>query len=777
MSPLPDPRRRRRAHAPEHSHRHPAGHACTREPQPAADAACDSPACRAFDAPPAGAQTLVLRIAAMDCPTEEAAIRAALEPVDGVLALRFDLGARLLQVDAPPTLWPLVTAAIEQAGFATAPGAAAPGARERGAARRRARLRLLAALAAAAAAEAMHGFAPPDPAWSLGGMALAACAIALAGFDVLGKGLRALARARLDISALMSVAVLGAFAIGQWPEAAMVMALYALAERIEARSVERARDAIGSLLALSPPQVEVRDAAGGWRACDARSVAVGALARVRPGERFALDGRVLRGQAAVDESPITGESMPVDKGPGDDVFAGSVNRDGALEFEVTHAAADTVLARIIQAVEQAQSRRAPTQRFVDRFAAVYTPSVFAFALVVALGAPLLLGQPWAGSIYKALVLLVIACPCALVISTPVTLVSGLAAAARRGILIKGGVFLEQARRLRVVALDKTGTLTEGRPQLVAQLSLSSRLEPAAAAALARALAVRSAHPVSQALAAGLAGTDEHAVDGFGALPGRGVQGRIGGGEFVLANHRWIEERGQCSARLEALLAEHERQGRSVSLLADSQGVLALFAVADRVRPHSRDAVGQLGALGVRVLMLTGDNPTTARSVAHEVGIESVHAGLLPDDKRQLVERLAGHGGVAMVGDGINDAPALGASDIGFAMAGAGSDTAMEAADVVVMNDDLRKLAQTIRLSRRTHRVLLQNIALALGIKLVFFYLALFDHATMWMAVFADMGASLLVVFNGLRLLRGAASASAAATRASRERPREAGRAG
>ena len=535
----------------------------------------------------------------------------------------------------------------------------------------------------------------------------------------------------------------------------MVMALYALAERIEARSVERARDAIGGLLALSPPRVEVRAVDGAWESVEARVVAVGTLARVRPGERFALDGRVVRGQAAVDESPVTGESIPVDKSPGDEVFAGTINRDGSLEYEVTRGAADTVLARIIHAVEQAQSHRAPTQRFVDRFAAIYTPSVFVFALAVALGGPLLLGLPWLVSVYKALVLLVIACPCALVISTPVTVVSGLAAAARRGILIKGGVYLEQARGLRAVALDKTGTVTEGRPRLVAQVPLGQRIEPARRLQLARALAARSDHPVSQALAAGLVDADPVlAVGDFAASPGRGVSGLIEGREYRLANHRWIEERGQCSPHLEALMREHENLGRSVTVLADEQGPLQLFAVADTARAQSRQAVVELAALGVEVIMLTGDNPATARSIAHQVGIESVHAGLLPQDKRALVERLAGQGGVAMVGDGINDAPALGAANIGFAMGAAGTDIAMEAADVVIMNDDLRKVPETVRLSRRTHRVLWQNITIALGIKAVFFYLALFDSATMWMAVFADMGASLLVVFNGLRLLRG-----------------------
>ncbi|NIM41721.1 MAG: heavy metal translocating P-type ATPase [Hydrogenophaga sp.] len=615
--------------------------------------------------------------------------------------------------------------------------------------------RMGAALLLALAAEGLHFLAPETWGWKLAGMGIALSAIALAGTEVFQQGLAALRRGQLNINALMAVAVAGAFLIGQWPEAAMVMALYSLAELIEARSVERARNAIAGLLALSPPQAEVRQASGQWAVVDAKAVAVGATVRVKPGERFALDGRITSGHSAADQSPITGESIPVDKAPGDEVFAGTINQHGALEFEVSKPASDTVLARIIHAVEQAQSRRAPTQRFVDRFAAIYTPAVFAIALAVALLGPLLFGWPWLTAVYKALVLLVIACPCALVISTPVTVVSGLAAAARRGILIKGGVYLEDARRLRVLAVDKTGTVTEGKPRLVAQAVLSSALPAERVLGIARSLAGRSDHPVSKAIAAGLDNA-ALAIDGFGAEAGRGVRGTVDGQAYALGNHRWMEERQQCSPELEALMREHEAQGRTVTLLAGDQGVLALFAVADTTKATSRQAIEELNALGITTVMLTGDNPATAQAIAAQVGIGEVRANLLPQDKLDAIEALRAQGAVGMVGDGINDGPALSAASIGFGMGGAGSDTAMEAADVIVMNDDLRKLPETIRLSRRTHAVLWQNIALALGIKFVFLLLALFDNATMWMAVFADMGASLLVVFNGLRLLRGKA---------------------
>ncbi|CAM3871096.1 heavy metal translocating P-type ATPase [Roseateles saccharophilus] len=689
----------------------------------------------------------------MDCPTEEGQIRRALEGFADIRRLHFDLAARALSVDAPASSWQAISAAIAKAGFKTEMLSAAPAAEDTAQAQRAEFLRLLAALAVATSAELLHFLVPDGLGWQAMGMAVAAVAIGLSGLAVLSKGLASLLRGRLDINALMSVAVIGAFVIGQWPEAAMVMALYSLAELIEARSVERARRAITGLLALSPEQAEVRQPDGSWARVAAKAVAVGATVRVRPGERFALDGRVTAGQGAVDQSPVTGESIPVDKGPGDEVFAGTINQSGSLEFEVGKPAGDTLLAGIIHAVEAAQGQRAPTQRLVDRFAAVYTPAVFLLALAVAVGTPLLLGWPWLSGIYKALVLLVIACPCALVISTPVTVVSGLAAAARRGILIKGGVHLEQARRLKVLALDKTGTLTEGRPRLVAQRVLAADLPEAHVLRIARSLAARSDHPVSQAVAAGLDG-ESLPVDGFGAELGHGVHGRVDGLDVVLGNHRWVHDRGQCTPELEALMQEHEAQGRTVSLLADDRRALAMFAVADTTKASSREAVAELLALGVHPVMLTGDNPSTAQAIASQLGIADVQANLLPQDKQQAVIALGARGPVGMVGDGVNDAPSLAAAAVGFSMGAAGTDIAKEAADVLIMNDDLRKLPQTIRLSKRTYAVLWQNIALALGIKAVFFVLAVFGSATMWMAVFADMGASLLVVFNGLRLLRG-----------------------
>jgi Cd2+/Zn2+-exporting ATPase len=691
----------------------------------------------------------------MDCATEEGEIRHALAGVDGIRGLRFLLAERVLAIDAEAAALSSALAAIRRLGFNPEPISPdhRPSAAQTRAERLRERLRLAGSLALAITAELLHLVVPPFPGHELLEIGIAIAAIALAGFSVFRKGLAALRQGRLNINALMSVAVMGAFLIGRFPEAAMVMALYAVAEAIEARAVERARQAITSLMALAPDEAEIRQSDGRWQRVPASAVAIGDVVRVRPGERLPLDGTVLSGVSAIDQAPITGESLPVDKGPGDAVFAGTINQGGALEIQVTAPASLSTLARIIQAVEEAQASRAPIQRFVDRFAARYTPAVFVVALAVALLAPLLLGFTPLQAIYKALVLLVIACPCALVIATPVTVVSGLATAARRGIIIKGGLYIEEARKIKVLALDKTGTITLGKPKLVA---FSPQQEGSDADALkqwASSLAERSDHPVSRAVATGLDG-ERLAVEAFEALPGRGVRGVIAGRRLMLANHRWIEELGLCSSTLEASMQVHERQGRSLSLLADVSGVLALIAVADTVRPSSAAAMEALRALGVTPVMLTGDNAATAEAIAAIAGIEQVKSNLLPQDKLEAVADLqARYGFTAMAGDGINDAPALAQADIGFAMGAAGTHIAIEAADVVIMNDDLMRVPETIALSRRTFRILRQNIALALGIKALFLVLTVAGNATMWMAVFADMGTSLIVIANGLRLIR------------------------
>ena len=703
------------------------------------------------------------RVPAMDCAAEESEIRRAVEGIPGLVGLRFQLGERSLRIDGDPQAAIAAVEAIRNSGFEIHPWPAAPASTQDGDAAAHDHdaktgtglPRLLAALALAIAAEGLSFFVPDAP-WSRpAGLAIAAAAIALAGFGTFRKGLTALRHGRLNINALMTVAVAGAFVIGQWPEAAMVMALYAIAELIEARAVDRARNAISGLLALSPEMADLRQADGTWKSVPVGEVPIGATVRVRPGERVAMDGVVTEGGTSIDQAPVTGESLPVDKSPGDAVYAGTINQTGTIECRVTAAASQSTLARIIHAVEQAQGSRAPTQRFVDRFAAIYTPAVFVLALAVAIAGPWLFGWTVLAAVYKALVLLVIACPCALVIATPVTVVSGLASAARRGILIKGGVHLEQARLLKAIALDKTGTITEGKPRMVEWQMLTTSVPKARAEHIAAALAAHSDHPVSRAIAAGLTPNSIEARS-FAALSGRGIEADIDGERYVLGNHRLIEERGQCSAEIEAVLHRHEQAGRSVSLLATASGVVALFAVADTTKPSSAAAIGELTAMGITPVMLTGDNQTTAEAIGREAGLTDIRGNLLPEDKLAAIQAMQKqYGATAMTGDGINDAPALAQADIGVAMGAAGTDIAMEAADVVVMNDDLRRIAETVRLSRRTHAVLWQNIALALGIKAAFLVLALFDNASMWMAVFADMGASLLVVFNGLRLLRSA----------------------
>ncbi len=609
--------------------------------------------------------------------------------------------------------------------------------------------RIAAALLFAAGAEAAHWAQHEVP-----GMLLAVAAIALAGLGVYRSGLKDLGRLRLGIHALMAVAVTGAFLIGQWPEAAMVMALYVAAERIEDGAMERARHAIRSLLDLAPETAEVLQPDGSTARQNAAQVPLGATLRIAPGARVPLDGTVTRGESAVNQAPITGESQLADKAPGDALYAGSVNQHGELFMQVTAPASGTLLARIVHAVEQAQASRAPTQRFVDRFAAVYTPIVFVLAVLLALLAPAVLGWSWAQAAYQALALLVIACPCALVISTPVTVVSALTAAARRGVLIKGGSALEAARGLRVIALDKTGTLTTGNPTLVDWQALDSTA-PAQAAALAWQLASRSDHPVSRAIASGLAAEAPPAstVQDLRALPGRGVEGHVDGQRHVLGNLRLVREMQLLTPALEAALQAHEQQGRTVTLLANDSAVLALFAVADPLRAHASEAVAQLQALGVRPVVLSGDNAATVAAVAAEAGIADARGSLLPQDKLDALAALQReHGPTGMTGDGINDAPALARADVGFAMGGAHSTgMAMETAAVVLMNDDLRRIPGTVRLSRHAHAVLWQNIALALGVKAVFFALALTGQASMWMAVAADMGVSLLVVANGMRL--------------------------
>lgn len=698
-------------------------------------------------------QTTRLSIAKMDCPTEEALIRNKLGTVAGVADLDFNLMQRTLSVRHADQALPDVLAALQTLGFEAQVMDAAEAASTTASPVITPTnwWPLGISFVTASAAEAVYWLHNGNH-WSV--VVLALVAVFTGGLSTYKKGWIALKNRNLNMNALMSIAVTGAMFIGHWPEAAMVMVLFALAEVIEAKSLDRARNAIRGLLDLTPEQATVQQADGTWREVSAKQIAIGSRVRVKPGERIALDGEVLEGCSTVNQAPITGESLPIEKAPGDPVFAGTINESGSFEYRVTAGASNSTLARIIHAVEAAQGSRAPTQRFVDQFARWYTPIVFGVALAVALLPPLFMGALWLDWIYRALVLLVVACPCALVISTPVSIVSGLAAAARHGILIKGGVYLEEGRKLRWLALDKTGTITHGKPAQTDFVKWGHALA-SDSRSIAASLAARSDHPVSKAVAQA-AQTDAVAlfdVAEFSALPGRGVQGQINGETYHLGNHRMLEELGQCTPELDQRIAALETAGKTVVMLVGAKEVHALFAVADTIKDSSKKAIAELHALGINTMMLTGDNPHTAQAIAAQAGIDRAQGNLLPDDKLREVEKLARSGKVGMVGDGINDAPALARADIGFAMGAAGTDTAIETADVALMDDNLRKIPTFVRLSRATAQVLMQNIVLALGIKAVFLVLTFTGHATMWMAVFADMGASLLVVGNGLRLLR------------------------
>lgn len=693
-------------------------------------------------------------ITKMDCPTEEQIIRRRLQRLEGIDGLEFDLMRRELTVRHGLRDEGLIVTALEEIGMHPEPVAGPSAASKLPARPEEAspwnQILLGTSGVAAIVAEGV--------AWTTGQesspavVALAVASLLTGGRETLRKGIVAVRTFTLNINFLMTVAIIGAVAIGQWPEAAMVTFLFAVAEAIEAHSLDRARNAIRGLMEMTPERATVRRD-GRWVEVDAASVAIGDVARVRPGERIPLDGRVVSGSSSVNQAPITGESIPVTKEPGDAVFAGTINELGALEIKVTANRGNTTLDRIVRSIQQAQAERAPTQRFVDRFSRYYTPVVVGLAILVAALPPLAFDAPFRPWLYKALVLLVIACPCALVISTPVTVVSGLAAAARMGILIKGGVHLEGGRKIRALALDKTGTLTHGKPEVTDVVPLDGAT-PEQVLALTASVDAHSEHPVARAIVArwGIA-AELLPSESFQSITGRGARAEVGGRLYYVGSHRLVEELGVCSPGVEAELERLEAEGKTTVVLASAERPLGVIAVADRPRETSVEAVARLHRLGVLTVMLTGDNPRTGAAIARAVGIDDVRGNLLPEDKVKAVEELlVQHGAVGMVGDGINDAPALARATVGFAMGAAGTDTALETADVALMEDDLRKVPSFIALSRRTASILVANITLALGIKAVFFALALFGKATLWMAVFADMGASLIVVLNGLRLL-------------------------
>ena len=718
----------------------------------------------------ASATCAIYHIACMDCPMEEALIRKKLATIPGINVLEFNLMQRVLKVHHEPSALPAISAALDSLNMgarlfdthsedeSSIPSPKIPW-------KKLAIAGIFAALSEGT--ELIHDwgakpFGLDTAAWTVADLPVlaylpllfAVIAIVLSGLTTYKKGWLAVSNLDLNINALMSVAVTGAVLIGQFPEAAMVMVLFNVSEAIEAKALDRARKAISNLLALAPDTATVLQEDGSWREMDIREVAVGSRVRVKPGEKIALDGRVVSGQSLVNQAPITGESMPVEKNAGSTVYAGTINESGSFEFEVTAPATDSTLARIIHAVEEAQGSRAPLQRFVDTFAHYYTPAVFLISILAAIIPPLFLGGVWMDSIYTALVILVIGCPCALVISTPVSIVSGMAAATRYGILIKGGLFLEQGRLLKWLALDKTGTLASGKARQT-DVILTGKESENTVRAFAYSLAACSDHPVSKAIVqdALTSGIQLLPVKDFTAVPGQGIRGIIAGKTWSMGNLKMVQELKLRSEDVEKEIRSLEQQGKTVVALIGETGIQCLIAVADTVKNSSIEAVRELKKLGVKTIMLTGDNEHTAKAIAGQVGVDEFRAGLLPEDKLSVVARLTRQGIVGMVGDGINDAPALAKAHIGFAMAGGGSDTAIETADVALMDDDLRKIPRFIRLSRATYAILVQNLVLALGVKALFFALTFTGNATMWMDVFADVGTALLVVANGLRAMR------------------------
>ena len=604
------------------------------------------------------------------------------------------------------------------------------------------------------------GWTGVEPAWLLAAAFI--IATLAGGLLVFPAAWKALLAKRLDMNVLMTVAVAGAWIIGEGAEAAAVVFLFALSELLESWAATRARRAVQALLELSPPTALVIAADRTEREIDVVEVAIGAEIRIKSGSRVPLDGEVTSGNSSVDQAPITGESVPVDKAPGDPVFAGTVNGEGSLTVRVTKLASDSTLARIIQLVGEAEEQKPPTQRWVDRFAAIYTPAVFITATLVAVIPPLLMGQAWNPWVYRALVLLVIACPCALVIATPVSIVSGLTALARRGVLVKGGIYLEAVGKLRALAVDKTGTITQGKPQ-VTGITPTSDLSEEEILRFSASINSHSEHPLATAIvnAARSRNLNFKPAADYQSVTGQGARAMLDGHPHFIGNHKMAHEAGVCTPEIEAILAGIEAQGQSLAILghAPHEGcpgkILGIIALADTLRPEVIEALRRIHAAGVeKVIMLSGDNQRTASAIAKQAGIDEAIGDLMPDQKVEYIRKLVSdYTHVGMIGDGVNDAPALAIASIGFAMGAIGSDTAIETADIALMQDDLTKVAETIIIGRRTLRIIRFNVTFALAIKAVFLILAFLGIAGLWLAILADTGATLLVILNSLRLLR------------------------
>lgn len=712
-----------------------------------------------------GKQVLKFRVDGMDCPDEMPILRRAVGPVvGGEERLQFALLDRSMSVDVTGTGVDaaMIVSAVATTGMQAIPWAGkaiAQGAPSSARWNRDFVWTLLSGgflLLASVLRGVIYWWGTSDPKIEFVELCLLGLAT-LAGLRlVLPKAISSARRMQPDMNLLMTVAVIGAIVIGEYLEAASVAFLFALSNALETWSIRHAERAISALMDLTPIEAHVLHSDGSETTLPIEDVPVHSRIIVRPGERIPLDGQVITGTSLVNQAPITGESVPVTKSPGESVFAGTVNGNGALEVETSKAANDTTVAHIVRMVEAAQSQRSPSEQWVERFARIYTPAVMIVAVLVFLLPPLLFGQLWSVWFYRSLVLLVIACPCALVISTPVTIIAALSAAARGGVLIKGGLHLEVISRVRAIALDKTGTLTEGHPSLRVAIPLNGHTEAELLERVA-ALEARSEHPLARAILeyARSKSVTVKAAEEYQEIPGKGASGRWNGEVFWLGSVRLLRERGQQTPEIDRRIAELAEQGYTVVIVGNERHVCGLLALADTVRPTAKAALVGLKAAGVQhIVILTGDTQTTAQAIGRELGVDQILAELLPEDKVRTIQELSRqYGTVAMVGDGVNDAPALATANLGIAMGVAGSDAAIETADISLMSNDLTRLPWVFGLSRRAVSIIQQNIWFSILVKVAFALLAFSGYSTLWGAIAADTGASLLVTFNGLRLLR------------------------
>ncbi|XZE35778.1 heavy metal translocating P-type ATPase [Pirellulaceae bacterium SH501] len=701
------------------------------------------------------------RIQGMDCAEEVALLKRELVPLVGEESLGFDLLNSKLTVDTTSTNTSEadVAEAIARSGLKATPWSTLPVIeRPKSWWLERRTVLTLASGVALSIGFLIESFATDELSgvWNWLAKSLYLISIAAGCGMVAPKAWRSLITLRPDMNLLMTVAVIGAILIGEWLEGAAVAFLFSLSLLLESWSVGRARNAIAKLLDLSPPKANLSLGNGDILEVLPSEVTIGSIVIVRPGDKLPLDGKVIAGSGSINQASVTGESVPVEKNPGDSVFAGTVNGDSLLEIETTKLADNTVLAQIIRMVGDAQSQRAPSEKWVERFAAIYTPLIMIAALVVLVVPPLLFGGLWSDWLYRSLVLLVIACPCALVISTPVSIVASLASAAKNGVLIKGGLFVEIPAKLRAIALDKTGTLTEGKPSVVQIVPMNGH-DDVELLMRAGALEQNTTHPLAEAIIAEChqRKLSIEPAEQFQIIQGKGARGVIKGKTYWLGSHRYLEERGQETPEVHQQLEALQSAGRSIVVIGNDEHVCGFIALADTIRQESVVAIAEMHKLGLEhVVMLTGDNRGTANVVAQAVGIDEVQAELLPEDKvkaiASLVER---YGQVAMIGDGVNDAPALARATLGIAMGAVGSDAAIETADVALMSDEIGKIPWLIRHSRRTLGIIRQNIIFSLAVKALFVVLTFAGYSSLWGAIAADTGASLLVVANGLRLLR------------------------